>query len=135
MLRAALALLLAVLPAAAQTADFNDADFGFTIKLPAGLTPVDEAGRALILGGAEQARNVPRAEAGGKTVAHHYYWIDQSSPYNRQIAISLVDGAPADPTKPDEFLAAMAKEGLNVEKHEVIPPPVFALRVQRLVDA
>ena len=131
MMRAALALLLAVLPAAAQTADFSDADFGFSIKLPPGLTPVDEAGRTLMLGSAAEARNVPRAEADGKPITHHFYWVDQSTPYNRQAALFLLDSPPPyNPAKPEDFLKAMGNEGLKIESHELIPPPVFGLRVE-----
>jgi len=126
-----LALLLAALPAAAQTTDFSDADFGFSIKLPDGLTELDEAARATLPGGAEAARNVPRAEAGDKPVIHRYYWVDHTSPYDRQATIFLVDSPlPWNPSKPEEFIAAMTAEGLKVDQHELIKPPVYGLRIE-----
>jgi hypothetical protein len=124
-----LALLLAV-PAVAQTA-FEDDDFGFSIQMPPGLQVVDEAGRAKILGSAEKAKNIPRATAAGQPVTHNYYWLDATSPYNRQAAVFLLDSPPPwDPSKPDEFVTAMTGQGLKVDFHEFIKPPVFGLRIE-----
>src|SRR5262245_45027704 len=126
-----LALLLAALPAAAQATDFSDADSAFSIKLPDGLTELDEAARATLAGGAAAARNVPRAEAGDEPVIHRYYWVDHSSPYDRQATIFLVDSAPPwNPQKPDEFIGAMTTEGLTVDVHEFIKPPIYGLRIE-----
>jgi hypothetical protein len=126
-----LALLLAALPAAAQSAEFSDPDFGFSINLPDGLTALDEAARAKLPGGAEANRNVPRAEAGDKPIVHRYYWVDQSSPYDRQATLVLADAPPPwNPNKPEEFIAAMTAEGLKVDVHELIKPPVFGLRIE-----
>jgi hypothetical protein len=125
---AMLALLLAAsAPLAAAQEAFSDADFGFNIKLPAGLKPADEAARAALLGNADAAKNTPRAEAGG-AVQHHYFWTDDTSPYNRQVSIFLIDGVP--PWKPDDFPAEIGKTGLTVETHEAMKPPVAGFRVE-----
>src|SRR5690349_24302562 len=69
-----LALLLAVLaPLGAAQEAFSDADFGFAIKLPAGLKAMDEQGRASLLGNPQAAKNTSRADAGTEPVQHHYF--------------------------------------------------------------
>jgi hypothetical protein len=125
-----LAVLLAALaPLAAAQEAFTDPDFGFQIKLPAGLKPVDEAGRLALLGGdAKAARNTSRAEAGADPVQHHFFWLDETSPYNRQVSVYLLDAAP--PWKPEAFGEAMAKSGLTVESQEAMRPPVAGARVE-----
>ena len=124
-----LALLLAVLaPLGAAQEAFTDADFGFAIKLPSGLKPMDEKGRAALLGNEQAAKNTPRADAGSEPVLHHFFWIDESSPYNRQVSVYLIDGPP--PWKPEAFPAAMSKTGLKVETQEAMRPPVAGARVE-----
>ena len=125
-----LAVLLAVLaPLGAAQEAFADADFGFAMKLPAGLRAVDEQTRAALLGGNEKAaKNTPRAEAGTEPVQHHYFWVDETSPYNRQVSVYLIDGAP--PWRPEAFPEAMAKGGLKVESQESMKPPVAGARVE-----
>ncbi len=127
-----LALLLATLPpAAAGQQAFSDPDFGFSLQVPSGLVPLDEAGRRKILGDAEAARNVPRADAGGQPVHHRHFWLDQSSPYHRQVVVYLLDVPPPfDPGKPEEFAAAMRKDGMTVVSQERLKPPAFGLRVE-----
>lgn len=124
-----LALLLAALaPLGAAQEAFTDADFGFAIKLPAGLKPMDEKGRAALLGSEQAAKNTPRAEAGAEPIQHHYFWLDEGSPYNRQVSVYLIDGPP--PWKPEAFPAAMSKTGLKVETQEAMKPPVAGARVE-----
>src|SRR5262245_41182677 len=124
-----LALLLAALaPLGAAQEVFTDADFGFSMKLPAGLKAMDEKGRAALLGNEQAAKNTPRADAGTEPVQHHFFWIDEGSPYNRQVSVYLIDGAP--PWKPEAFPEAMAKTGLTVESQEAMKPPVAGARVE-----
>ncbi|HEX5010208.1 MAG TPA: hypothetical protein VFY71_07390 [Planctomycetota bacterium] len=126
-----LALLLAALPAAAQTTEFSDADFGFSIKLPDGLRPVDEALLKQNAGGTGWSGNVPRSAADGKPIVHRYAWVDQSSPYARQAEFTLLDQPPPwNPAKPDEFVAAMTGQGLHIDAHELIKPPIFGIRAE-----
>jgi len=128
-----LALLLAGLPVAASgQQSFSDSDFSFSIDLPEGLVPVDEAGRAKLLGDAAAARNLPRAEAAGQPVIHRHIWLDQGSPYHRQVEIYLLDAPPPwNPLKPADFAEAIGpKQGLTVEAHELLKPPAFGLRVE-----
>ena len=126
-----LALLLAALPAAAQTTEFSDADFGFSIQLPDGLRAVDEALLKQNATGTAWSGNVPRSDADGKPIVHRYAWIDHSSPYARQVELTLLDQPPPwNPTKPDDFVAAMTGQGLKIDAHEMIKPPIFALRVE-----
>src|SRR5262245_48715892 len=120
-----LALLLAGLsaPAAGQQ-PFSDPDFGFSIDLPAGLEPLDEAARSKALGVAA-AHNVPREEAAGQPVNHQHLWIDGSSPYHRQVEIYLNDVPPPwNPLKAADFAEVMRRQqGLSVTSHEVLKPP------------
>jgi hypothetical protein len=126
---AMLALLLAAsAPLAAAQEAFSDADFGFSIKLPAGLKEADDAARVALLGSEAAATNTPRAEAGSAAVQHHYFWTDDNSPYNRQVSIFLIDGTP--PWKPDDFPTEIGKTGLTVEMHESMKPPVAGFRVE-----
>lgn len=118
-MRAALAtLLLAALASApaAQGTPFSDPDFGFSMLLPPGLQPADEAGRAKVLGDPELARNLSRAESGGQPLRHYHFWSDASTPYNRQAAIYLLDVPP--PFKPDDFAASLEREGLQLVGQE-----------------
>ncbi|MBM3984948.1 MAG: hypothetical protein FJ296_04540, partial [Planctomycetes bacterium] len=113
-------LLLAALTAApaAQGTPFSDPDFGFTMELPPGLQPADEAARARVLGNPELARNVPREQAGGQPLRHYHFWSDAGSPYNRQVAIYLLDLPP--PFKPDDFAASLEQEGLQLVAQEML---------------
>ena len=114
------ALLLAALASApsAQSTEFSDPDFGFSITLPPGLRAADEAARARVLGDAALARNVPRADAGDQPVLHYHFWTDASTPYNRQVAIYLLDVPP--PFKPDDFGAILEKDGLQLVAQESV---------------
>jgi len=117
-MRAALSVLLFALLAAAPAAQeaFSDPDFAFTMQVPAGLKAMDDAARARVLGSPEAARNVPRAEAAGQPLKHAWFWHDATSPYNRQLAIYLVDGPP--PCKPEDFGKLLQGEGLEVVAQE-----------------
>ncbi len=114
------ALLLAALASEpiAQGTAFSDPDFGFSMTLPPGLQMADEAARARVLNDPELARNVPRAEAGGQPVRHYHFWSDASTPYNRQVAVYLLDMPP--PFKPDDFAASLEKEGLQLVGQETL---------------
>lgn len=125
-------ILIAVLwvPTLAAQEVFSDPDFGITMQIPDGMrrANVEELSRLMRVT-PEQAANVPRAEADGKPVHHSFVWLDASSPYNRQISIALGDGEP--PFKsPKQLAEAQTVSGLTIEKEEIMPPPVNALRLE-----
>jgi hypothetical protein len=115
--------LLGLLPAAAAQESFTDADFDFRAKLPVGMRAAsDEERAALFKLEPDKARNVPRGEAAGAAVAHTYIWIDDTTPYNRQIFLALSDGLP--PFKsPTELKNSQVKEGLSVDVEKLLPQP------------
>ena len=115
--------LLGLLPAAAAQENFTDADFDFRAKLPVGMrTATDEERAAFFKVEPEKVRNLPRGEAAGAAVTHTYIWVDESTPYNRQIFLALTDGQP--PYKnPTELKNTQVKEGLAVEVEKILPQP------------
>jgi hypothetical protein len=111
---------------------FSDPDFGFTLTLPAGLHEVTQAERARILGVSEElARNVPRGEiAPGQPLAHHYFWVDRSSPYNRQMDVHLFDAVPPY-RKAEEVVEAYKKMNVVVDgEPDHMKSPVGGLRIE-----
>jgi len=125
-----LGLLGATSALRAQTA-FADPDFGFKMSLPDGLHEVTASERAMVMKTTEEAaRNVPRAEAGeGARLTHRYIWVDRSSPYNRQMDVTLVDGPPPY-LKPEELVEAFSRSGLKVDVTEPVKAPVGGLRIE-----
>jgi hypothetical protein len=115
----------------AQDNGFADADFGFNMTLPDSLHALGDAERAVIMGLTEaEARNVPRSEAAaGTRVAHHYFWVDRTSPYNRQMDVHLFDGPPPY-MKPEDLVEAYTKTGLKVDVTEPVKAPVGGLRLE-----
>ena len=114
-LPAACLWLLCLLPSAVGQEAFSDPDFDFRMQLPVGMRAATEEERAAMLKfSPEQARNVPRGEAAGAPITHSYIWVDQTTPYNRQISLGLYDGLP--PFKsPTELKNSQIKLGLAVE--------------------
>lgn len=115
--------LLSLLPAAAAQESFADADFDFRAKLPVGMRAAsDEERAALFKLEPDKARNLPRGEAAGAAISHTYIWIDQTTPYNRQVFLALSDGMP--PFKsPTELKNSQVKEGLTVDVEKILPQP------------
>ena len=125
-----LGLIVSVPRAGAQQA-FADGDFGFTMALPEGLHEASPAERARIMSVTEDAaKNVLRSESDGRTpLTHHYFWVDRSSPYNRQMDVHLFDGPPPY-LKPEDLSDAYAKTGLKVDATEQVKAPVGGLRIE-----
>jgi hypothetical protein len=125
-------ILIAALwaPTLAAQQVFTDPDFGITMQIPSGMrqATAEELARLLRVS-PEEAANVPRAEADGQPVHHSYVWLDETTPYNRQISIALGDGEPPFKT-PKQLTEAQTIAGLTLEKEEIMPPPVNALRME-----
>lgn len=129
-LPAACLALLCLLPAASGQEAFSDADFDFRMKLPVGMRSATDQEREVLLKlPPDQARNLPRSDAAGAALTHSYIWIDESTPYNRQIVLGLRDGAPPY-RNPTELKNAQIKEGLMIEADRLLPPPTSAAYVE-----
>ncbi|HZL99900.1 MAG TPA: hypothetical protein VFD43_06580, partial [Planctomycetota bacterium] len=115
--------LLCLLPAALGQEAFSDPDFDFRMQLPVGMRSVGEEDRARVLKQApEQTRNLPRGEAGGAPISHSYLWIDETTPYNRQIGLGLADGLPPY-RNPTELKTAQARDGFTIEVEKLLAAP------------
>jgi hypothetical protein len=124
-------VLAALAPAAGAQDTITDTEFGFSMQLPNGMRELTEVERGVALGiPPEQASNPTRASAPEGLVSHYYMWIDETSPYNRQIGIILRDGAPPF-TRPDAMFEATARSGLQIDQTASgpMPPPIDGLRV------
>ncbi len=128
-------LLLAGLAGASGTlraqSSFTDPDFGLEVSVPEGLQEVTPAHRALIMNVSEEAaRNVPRDEAvDGELFSHHYFWVDGTSPYNRQMDVHVFDGPPPYRNS-EELIEAYGKTGMTVEITEAVKPPIGGFRLE-----
>jgi|KBSSwiStaDraftv2_1062776.scaffolds.fasta_scaffold1019075_1 hypothetical protein len=114
-LPAACLWLLGLIPAAAAQEQFVDADFDFRAQLPVGMRAASDEERAAVFKlEPDKARNLPRGEAAGAAISHSYIWLDQTTPYNRQVSVALSDGLP--PFKsPTELKNSQVQQGLSVE--------------------
>jgi len=124
-------VLIALAPAVGAQDTINDAEFGFSMELPDGLRELTQAELAVALGiPPDQASNPARDSSAEGIVSHYYMWIDETSPYNRQIGIILRDGAPPF-TRPDAMFEATARSGLQIDQSASGPmaPPVDGLKV------
>lgn len=121
-LLAAVVALGLVSPAQAQGGErFTDADFEFSITLPAGMRELsfDERVETLGMQGTPDAvRNVPRAEAveGGWT--HNHVWVEQGGA-ERFVHITILDSIPF--SSPQEFIEAMGQATPVLENGTVAP--------------
>jgi hypothetical protein len=122
-----LSWLLCLAPAAvAQLESFSDPDFEFRASLPVGMRAATEAERAALLKlSPDAARNLPRGDAAGAPISHSYIWVDESTPYNRQIGLGLYDGLPPF-RNPTELKASQVKSGLTVEVEKLLAQPTNA---------
>jgi hypothetical protein len=129
-LPAACLWLLCLLPRAVGQEAFSDPDFDFRVKLPVGMRTASDAERAVLLKVTpEEARNVPRSDAAGAKITHSYIWIDETTPYNRQIGLGLYDGPPPF-RNPTELKASQSKEGLSIDVEKLLPQPTNAAYIE-----
>ena len=102
---------------------FHDPDFNFRMELPVGMRSVGDEDRARMLKQPpELARNIARGEAGGDPISHSYVWIDETTPYNRQIGLGLADGVPPF-RNPTEVKNAQIRDGLTIEVERLLAQP------------
>jgi hypothetical protein len=124
-------LVLAGLAPAGRAQDtFEDPDFGASMILPMGMREVSVEERARLAGVTlEEARNVPRGQAPSGKVSHVYVWIDESTPYNRQISLNLYDEQPPFRTQA-QLKEAHEQQGMSVDFEEILPPPLNGVRLE-----
>jgi len=123
-------MILAGLAPLAPAQDFQDPDFGASMTLPVGMREVTAEERARQAGtSVEEVRNIPRGESSTGKVTHVYIWIDEATPYNRQISLHLYDAPPPYRT-PEQLKTAHEQEGMVIDFEEMVPPPLNGVRIE-----